>query len=112
MEMRFLTEASALAGSLSVRNRSTPRFAGVFLSGARLREVAVIVLYIRIGGAVAELACNGWVARGGAGRLFFDDAFVLVTVVVFDHGWIGMTRAVGPLYGDESAIAGRRSVWD
>jgi hypothetical protein len=50
-------------------------------------------------------------ARGGPGRLFFDDAFVLVTVVIFDHGWIVMTRAVAPLYCDTSAIAGRRSVW-
>lgn len=79
---------------LRVRNRSTPRFARVFLSGARLREVAVVILYIRIGGTVAQLASNGWVGRGGPGRLFFDDTFVLVTVVVFDHGWIGMTGAV------------------
>jgi hypothetical protein len=66
----------------------------VFLSGARLREVAVVILYIRIGGAVAQLATIGWVARGGPGRFFLDDAFMLVTVVVFAHGWIGMTRAV------------------
>jgi hypothetical protein len=66
--------------------RSTARFTGVFLFGARPREVAVVVLYIRIGGAVAELASNGWVARCGLGRLFFDDAFVLVTVLVLDHG--------------------------
>lgn len=78
--------------------RLTSRFAGVFLPGARLREVAVVIFYIPIGGTVAELAGNGWTARGGPGRLFFDDTFVLVTVVAFDHRWSGMTRADAPLY--------------
>jgi hypothetical protein len=38
---------------------------------------------------VAELAGDGWPARG-AGRLFFDDTLVLVAIVMFCHfrmGW-------------------------
>jgi hypothetical protein len=70
----------------------------VFLPGARFREVAVAVLYVSIGSTVAELPSDGRTACGGPGRFFFDDAFVLVTVVVFDHGSIGMIQAGMPLY--------------
>ena len=60
-------------------------FPGVFPSRARSREVAVVVFYLCIGGTVAELAVDGWMACSGSGRLFFDDTFVFVTVVMFDH---------------------------
>jgi hypothetical protein len=47
---------------------------------------------------VAELAVDGWVACSGPGRLFSDDTFAFVTVVMFGHCPIGMTRAGLPLY--------------
>lgn len=78
--------------------RLTAPFSGVFLSCARFREVAVVVFYLCIRGTVAELAVDGWMACGGLGRLFSDDTFVFVTVVMFDHCPIGMTRACVLLY--------------
>ena len=56
--------------------------------GARLREIRVIVLYIGIGGAVAKLAGQGWTAGIRAWRLFFDDTFVFVAIVMFGHSFI------------------------
>jgi hypothetical protein len=84
----------------------------VFLPGARFREVAVAVLYVSISSTVAELPSDGWMACSGPGKFFFDDAFVLVTIVVFDHGSIGMIQAAMPLYPPGFAIGDKRSVWD
>jgi hypothetical protein len=77
----------------------------MFLASAWFGEVAVVVLYIRIGGAVAELSSDGWPACGRAGRLFFDDTLVFVTIVMFCHllGW--MTCQGMLLYSLESVIA-------
>jgi hypothetical protein len=82
---------------------STAWLAGMFLPGAGLGEVAVVVLYIRIRSTVAELASNGWTACGDPGGFFFDDAFALVTVMAFGHGSIGCAG---------SAIGDTQSVWD
>ncbi len=64
----------------------------MFFSSAWFGEVGVVVFYICVGSTVAELAGDGWPARGGAGRLFFDDTFVFVAIVVFCHvlGWDDM----------------------
>jgi hypothetical protein len=51
---------------------------------------------------VAKLAGDGWPARGGAGRLFFDDTLVFITIVMFGHCWDGMTSQDMPLYSLES----------
>lgn len=47
---------------------------------------------------MAELAGDGWMACGGPGRLFFDDTFAFVTIVIFGHCPIGMTLACVLLY--------------
>ena len=65
------------------------RFPGVLFPCARFREVAVVVFYLCIRGAVAELAVDGWMACGGPRRLFFDDTFAFVTVVRSDHCRMG-----------------------
>ena len=70
----------------------------MFLSCARFREVAVVVFYLCVRGTVAELAVDGWMACSGPGRLFFDDTFVFVAVVMFDHCPIGMMRVCVLLY--------------
>ena len=70
----------------------------MFFSSARLGEVGVVVFYICVGGAVAELAGDGWPARGGAGRLFSDDTLVFVTIVMFCHCSDGMACPGLPLY--------------
>jgi hypothetical protein len=88
------------------------RFPGVLFPCARFREVAVVVFYLCIRGAVAELAVDGWMACGCAGRLFFDDTFVFVTVLIFGHCPIGMMLACVLLYVREVAIAGTRWVWE
>jgi hypothetical protein len=69
---------------------STARFAGVFFSAAGLREVTVVIFHFCIGSTVAELAGEGWMAGCGPGGLFFDDTFVLVTILIFGHCSIGM----------------------
>ena len=82
---------------------STARLAGVFPPGTRPREVAVIVLYIRVGSAVTKLAIDGGTARGGPRGFFFDDAFAPVTIVFFGHDSIGCAG---------SSIGDTQSVWD
>jgi hypothetical protein len=71
-------------------------FAGVFFSATGFGKVAVVVFYIRIGGAVAELTLDGWPAGGGAGRFFSDDTFALVAIVAFCHRsrWDEMPRSL------------------
>jgi hypothetical protein len=64
----------------------------VFFPSTWFGEVGVVVLYICVGGAMAKLAGDGWMARGGARRLFFDDTFVFVAIVVFGHCSFGMMR--------------------
>jgi len=73
----------------------------VFFSSAWFGEVRIVVFYLRVGGAVAELARDGWPARGGTWRLFFDDTLVLVAIVVFCHCWDGMICRSMPLYSLE-----------
>ena len=80
------------------------RFPGVLFPCARFREVAVVVFYLCIRGAVAELAVDGWMACGCAGRLFFDDTFVFVTVLIFGHCPIGMMLACVLLYVRKSLL--------
>jgi hypothetical protein len=84
----------------------------VFLSGARLREVAVVLFYLGIGSSVAELPSDGWTAPVGPGGFFLDNTFVFVTVAGFDHGLIGMIRVGSPLYVLQFAIADKRWVWE
>jgi hypothetical protein len=62
----------------------------MFFSSARLGEVGVVVFYICVGSTVAELASDGWPAGGGAGRFFFDDTLVFVTIMMFCHCSVGM----------------------
>jgi hypothetical protein len=62
----------------------------VFPPAAGFREVAVVIFYVRIGSTVAELAGVGWMAGCGPGRLFLDDTFVLVAILVFGHRSIEM----------------------
>lgn len=84
----------------------------MFLSGARLRKVAVVLFYFNICSSVAELASDGWTARGGPGGFFFDDTFVFVTIAGFDHVPIGMKRVGVPLYLLQLVIADRPWVWE
>lgn len=70
--------------------RSTAGFAGMFLSSAWLREIAVVVFHIRIRSTVAELAGDGWPACSSPGRLFFDDTLVFVAILMFCHCSNGM----------------------
>ena len=62
----------------------------MFSPAAGLREVAVVIFHVCIGSPVAELAGEGWMAGCGPGRFFFDDAFVLVAILMFGHCSIGM----------------------
>ena len=84
----------------------------MFFTSARFGEIGIAILYICVGGAVAELTRDGWPARGSAGRLFFDDTLVLVAIVVFCHCWDGMTCRGMPLYSLKYVIGGMRLVWD
>lgn len=84
----------------------------MFFPSAWFGEVAVVVLYICVGGAVAQLSNDGWPARGGSGRLFFDDTLVFVTIVMFCHCSDGMTRLGMLLYSLEFVSAGMRLAWD
>jgi hypothetical protein len=71
---------------------STARLAGVLFPCVGPGKVRIVVLYIGIGGAMAELAGHGWVAGGRAWRLFFDDTLVFVAIVMFGHCSIEMIR--------------------
>jgi hypothetical protein len=70
----------------------------VFFSSAWFGKIGVVVFHICVGGTVAELAGDGWPARGGAGRLLFDDTLVFVTIMMFCHFSDGMTCPGLPLY--------------
>lgn len=74
---------------------STARLAGMLFPGVWPGKVRIVVLYIGIGGTVAELAGHGWAASGRAWRLFFDDTFVYVTIGMFGHCSIEMIRQLG-----------------
>jgi hypothetical protein len=62
----------------------------VFPPASGFREVAVVILHVYIGSTVAELAGERWMAGCGPGRLFFDNTFVLVAILMFGHCSIGM----------------------
>ena len=62
----------------------------MFPPAAGFREVAVVIFNVCIGSTMAELAGDGWMAGCGPGRLFFDDTFVLVAILMFGHCSIGM----------------------
>jgi hypothetical protein len=83
----------------------------MFFASAWFGEVAVVVLYVCVRGAVAELAGDGWPARGGVGRLFFDDTLVFVTIVMSCHCSDGMTCLGVLLYSLEFVSAGMRLAW-
>lgn len=60
----------------------------MLFAGARLREISVVVLYIGICGAVAKLAGLGWTTGIRARRLFLDDTFVFVAIVMCGHSFL------------------------
>ena len=90
---------------------STALFARVFLSRTWLWKVRVVIFHIRVGRTVTELAIYRRPARCGAGRLFFNDTFVFVAIVVFGHRSVGMRCAAMPLYSSDIATTGMPSVW-
>ncbi len=81
--------------------------AGVLFPRAWLGKVRVVVFYIGIGGAVAELAGNGGAAGGRAGRLFFDDTLVFVTIGMFGHCSSEMIRKLCSVVFAGSISGGR-----
>ena len=70
----------------------------MLFAAARFRKIRIVVLYIRVGSPMVKLARKGGTAGGCARRLFFDDTFMLVAIVVMFGHLVEMIPEPGSLY--------------
>ena len=58
---------------------------GMFRAFPRLREIRIVVFYVRVRSAMAKLAGKGGTSGGCARRLILDDTLMLVAIGTFGH---------------------------